>query len=501
MPPSGPGPQPALPGKVPQDNAQSNLDSWVAFLSQAEIPVLRSTVGELARLERNQDSITPREITGVILRDPMLTLRVLRYLHEFRRDSQATEITTVGHAVMMLGIAPFFRHFRDMKVVDEVLAERQDALEGFMGVVNRARHAALHAREWAAQCHDIESDEVIVAALLHDVAEMLLWCLAPGPSTQISEMMQRDRTLRSAAAQESALGFRLFDLQLALVKRWHLPVLLQALMDDQHANQRRVRIVALAAALARHSANGWDDAALADDYAAIQRLLALSRHGTMERIRRVALMAIRDLDWHGVRQPAAWLPPLPAAWADAERDGNGEIAAAGPAVLKWVNELLAVRAVRTQDFLELLSAVFHGMYAGIGLNRVLFMEINREHGKATARYVAGSGEASALRKFQLDLVCHHVFSRMMGGTAAIWYNAAARCEFESPWPEDIQKTIGENEFFATTVRLDGNPIGLIYADGGRGSPFLDAYQYEEFKRLCMLLAVLLDREPRTGRSQ
>jgi HD-like signal output (HDOD) protein len=471
----------------------------VDFLSQAEIPVLRSTVGELARLEKKQDNVTPREITAVILRDPMLTLRVLRYLQEFRRDSQATEITTVGHAVMMLGITPFFRRFCDMKIVEEVLAERQHALEGFMGVVNRVRHAALHAREWAALCHDIESDEVIIAALLHDVAEMLLWCLAPGSATQISDMMQQDRTLRSAAAQESVLGFRLIDLQLALVKQWHLPALLQALMDDQHASQRRTRIVALAVALARHAANGWDDAALADDYASIQRFLALSPHEAMERIRRVALMAIRGLDWHGVLQPAAWLPPLPAAWADAESDGNGESAAARPAVLKRVYELLAVRAARTQDFLEILSLVFHGMHAGIGLNRVLFMEINCEHSKATARYVAGSGEASQLRKFQLDLVCPHVFSRLIGGMQAIWYNAAARRELQPFLPEDIQEKIGQYEFFAMAVPVNGTPIGLIYADGGQGSPVLDADQYDKFTRLCMLLAESLEREPRTGR--
>ncbi len=479
-------------------NADPALGQWVAFLCQAEIPVLRGSVDELARLKKNEDNVTARDISGVILRDPMLTLKVLRYLQEYRNNSQASEITTVGHAVMMLGITPFFRQFRDMKVVEEVLADRQHALEGFMGVVDRARHAALYAREWAALRHDMESDEVIVAALLHDVVEMLLWCLAPECATRISGKMRRDRTLRSAAAQESVLGCRLIDLQMALVEKWRLPALLQSLMDDDHGNLPRARAVALAVALARHSANGWDDAALPDDYAAIGEFLALSRYEVMEKIRRIALKAVRELDWHGALQPVAWLPPLPAAWADADRDVNGERAAARLGVLERVTERLTVRAARSLDFLEMLALVFHGMHSGVGLDRVLFLQINDGQSKATARYVGGSADAWELRKYQIDLVCPHVFSRPMDQGRGVWYGAVARDELPSFLPEEVGRVIGENEFFAMTIPINGNPIGLIYADGGRNRPGLDADGCAKFQRLCLLFAESLEREREAG---
>jgi HD-like signal output (HDOD) protein len=476
----------------------SNLDQWTAFLCQVEIPVLRSSVDELARLEQNEDNITARDISGVILRDPMLTLRVLRYLPEYRRNRRGTEITTVGHAVMMLGITPFFRQFRDMKVVEDVLAECPHAMEGFLKVVNRARHAALHAREWAALRHDIESDEVIIAALLHDVAEMLLWCLAPECATQIAARLRQDKALRSAVAQESVLGFRLMDLQLALLEKWRLPALLQSLMDDDHSNPPRARIVAMAIALARHSANGWDDPALSDDYAAIRKFLALSERDVMTRIHRVALSAIRRLERHGELPSAAWLPPTPAAWADTGCDGVGEEDAAGrPAVVRRTAELLTVRAAQDPDFLETLSLVLHGMHAGVGLDRVLFMAINDAHDTATAKYVTGSREAFRLQKFQIDLACPHVFSRLVTDGTGVWYRAAAGDELPAV-PLEISKVIGNNEFFAMAIAVNGNPIGLIYADGGCHHPVLDAGQYEEFQTLCLLLATALGREPQTG---
>jgi hypothetical protein len=63
--------------------------------------------------------------------------------------------------------------------------------------------------------------------------------------------------------------------------KWKLPKLLVTLMDDDCACQQRVRNVFLAVNLARHSANGWDDVALPDDYEEIGNLLHLQPEEVM----------------------------------------------------------------------------------------------------------------------------------------------------------------------------------------------------------------------------
>ena len=65
------------------------------------------------------------------------------------------------------------------------------------------------------------------------------------------------------------------DLQRAVATEWHLPALLLNLMDPVQEKTTRVQNVMLAVNLARHSANGWDDAALPDDYRDIAALLRL----------------------------------------------------------------------------------------------------------------------------------------------------------------------------------------------------------------------------------
>lgn len=287
---------------------QLGLNAWISYLDQAQLPVLRRTVTDLASLREREDELNGRELTAVILHDPIMTVKVLRYLESHRGRSQVTDITTIDRAIMMIGTTPFFRQFSEQPLIEESLAGYPQAMEGMMQVMSRARHAALYALDWSVLRHDIDTDEVVIAALLRDLAEMLLWCFAPGQMLEIRDRMRRDPALRSAAAQQEVLSFRVIELQIALASAWHLPKLLLSLMDESHAELPRTKCVALAVALARHSANGWYDAALPDDFAAIRDFLKISPDEVWERIRHTALQAAKGWEWYSVPPAAAWLP-------------------------------------------------------------------------------------------------------------------------------------------------------------------------------------------------
>ena len=281
--------------------------AWAHALETVQIPVLRRTAGELARLRENEENVVARDIAQVLFHDPMFTLRVLRYLQAHRRAAQNADITTIEHAVMMLGIRPFFEHFADMPVVESTLESQPLALEGLMHVAYRAHHAAMYAHDWAALRHDQRVDEVAIAALLHDLAEIMVWCFAPEMSLRMAALIRSEPGIRSGTAQQKVLGFNLAELQRVLIAQWRLAPLLRSLMDDTHAKNPRVMNVVLAVNLARHSALGWDNPALPDDFAAIQDLLKLPPAETVARIQRTAFQAQSVCDWYrlnGVAIPA-----------------------------------------------------------------------------------------------------------------------------------------------------------------------------------------------------
>lgn len=262
----------------------SDIDAWVAYFREADLPVLRHTVQELERMRANAENVNGRLLSGTILRDPMMTLRVLAYIESKRGVRQTTDITTIERAIMMIGVTPFFRDFQDLPQVESQLRPYPQALLGLLKVIHRARRAAQWARDWAIVRHDLDVDEITLAALLHDMAELLMWCFAPKLAIEARDAHSAHRNRRSTDIQTEIYGIPLYQLKMALADTWHLPQLLTQLMDNQHAENPRVQNVKLAVDLARHAANSWTDPALPDDFKGIRELLHINQPTLVRRL-------------------------------------------------------------------------------------------------------------------------------------------------------------------------------------------------------------------------
>ncbi len=268
---------------VPVDMAARDVRAWVKYISTAEIPVLKYTARQVAILKDDEDNISARGITTVVLNDPMMVFKVLSYSQKHRGRSQLHDLVQVEQAIIMMGTGAFFRNIPPVPLVEDTLKSNLPALTHLLRLIRRSHRAAGFAADWAAHFNDLHSEEVLIAALLHDLAEMLMWCYAPDKMNTIYAMQHADKTLRSRAVQQEVLGFVLHDLQKEIVEEFKLPPLLSQLMQDNASNEQRVRNVTLAVNLARHSANGWDDAALPDDYRDIAELLRMD----VEKVMRV----------------------------------------------------------------------------------------------------------------------------------------------------------------------------------------------------------------------
>ncbi len=264
--------------------AFDSIDSYTAFFSKEALPVLKHTVKELQAMREHEDSINGRTVAALVLSDPMMTLKVLIHMEAHRRARQNHDITTIERAIMMMGISPFLREFADLPTIEGQLSAHPKALVGVLKVISRARRAARYARDWAILRHDLDVDEITVAALLSEVTDIVCWSFAPALTYQVYEMQRIDRDLRSAVAQKAVFNFSAKELQLALVHQWHLPDLLVSMMDDRQIENPRVRTVQLANRLARHTAQGWDNAAIPDDLSAIEALLHIGRENLLNRL-------------------------------------------------------------------------------------------------------------------------------------------------------------------------------------------------------------------------
>lgn len=262
--------------------APSDLGAWTTWFAGAEIPVLRDTADSLEAFRANEDKVDANSMGEMISGDPLMTLKVLAYESGHRGRRVVTSAETVISALVMMGISPFFRAFGPQTTIDDVLADRPDALTGLRRVMLRAHRGANFALAFAIHRTDPDAAVIHAAALLHEFAEMLLWCHAPTLALRLQAMQAADPEMRSSAAQLSVLHIELAELQRALAEEWRLPeLLLNSTSGLQSAGQTSARIVALAARLARHTARDWDNPAIPDDVSEIATLLNLSSEATL----------------------------------------------------------------------------------------------------------------------------------------------------------------------------------------------------------------------------
>ena len=264
-----------------------DLAAWSAHFRAADIPVLARTAEALESLRAVEDDVDANRIGEMIAADPLMTLKVLAYAATHRSSRVVTDAETVIAALVMMGISPFFRAFGPQPTIEEHLGEVPEALDGLQEVIRRAHRGANFALGFAVHRMDHDAAVIHEAALLHDFAEMLLWCHAPALALRIRDAQRADATLRSSAVQLATLNVELADLQQSLMRGWRLPELLIRISDDKHAEQAPVRNVLLAVRLARHTAQGWDNAALPDDLRDIAGLLNLSVDATWQMVQEI----------------------------------------------------------------------------------------------------------------------------------------------------------------------------------------------------------------------
>lgn len=270
--------------QIPPTSAPADLAGWVTLFSEAPLPILPDTAIALAGLDPDDDDLDAHRLVPIIHRDPFAALVVFKSVAAQGPLREFNVIETLTASAVMMGVPRMLNALREAPTLDELLREPA-AREGLEQVLTRARRAADFAYDWALRRQDLDAEVISIAALLHDFSEMLLWCLRPREALAIRSLLNRHAGMRSLDAQHQILGFGLNELETELMKAWRLPELITEITSDEHEDNARVQNVRLAVATARHSAEGWHNPALPDDFEALAELL----HVNLAQARHIAM--------------------------------------------------------------------------------------------------------------------------------------------------------------------------------------------------------------------
>ncbi|GBG13025.1 metal-dependent hydrolase [Novimethylophilus kurashikiensis] len=455
-------------------------DARLQQLTKQEFPVLDATRKALQALS-SRAKTSAADIAAVILADPMMTLNLLRQANARRGGEFDQRIATVEHAVMLLGFSNVFERLTRLPAVEEVIAP--DHRGGLLKAVTLARHSAYLAREWAMQRLDIAPEEVYVAGLLHNMAEIGLWVTVPElVSNEIDSWFQTLSGTFEEAWLKQARN---------LGEMMHLPPLVvggMALPSDDPAH--RPALVFLANRIVRNADRGWWHPEIQQDLELASVIRRQTPDETVVQVHRCMVEAARRHPFADVTPPAAWLPMLEGDWPELQQD-DALADAHAKSAFETVMEQIRSKSEGEISLSELLSLVVRGMHEGIGLNRIVFALLAKDNTTLTARYVFGATSDSPLKKFQFGMQQRHLFSILMGKPQAVWVSDETRQRYAPVMTPDIETTTSGRDFFAMSLSVQSKVVGLFYAD--RDQAELDAAGYEQFKQISLLSAQLMSR--------
>jgi len=241
------------------------VDQWAAYLTAQDLPVMARSKAALAALEANDErTLSVRELADLANGDPFLCLCLLREAESRRSSRLGHETTTPLAAAMQIGMTGF----RELLLSSP---ETDESLQGLAACEARATAAGQLAASWSTARADISPDELVMAALLCEMGELMLWHFAPELPQAALDAITSGEARRSVEAQELRCGFKFKDLTLKCAEIWHLPQVIVQLIrgtDSTRANIARICIDT-----ARHVAASPDDPALPDDLADAKTLI------------------------------------------------------------------------------------------------------------------------------------------------------------------------------------------------------------------------------------
>lgn len=437
-------------------------------------PILAGTLHDL-RVLLKRPNTTNADLQRVLLRDTGAAIALFRELHRVR--PQATEeVTDIAHALSLLGNRAVEGLIRNAAVIDPTLVD--DPWNSILYQYSQAAHGAYYAAALARINKLSSPSQLACTTLTLSPAVTTLWLLDPHSAVRATNAM-RDG-VRYETAFHGELGGPVPAINHWLAGKWGLPPLVQETLAQEESTNSRQLLVNLASVLAKATAANWHTDELNTLLELLQDFLPGIRMSSKAWLMSQAAEAARDLEHLGLPLPAFRGLYLPGDEQEVQvPDFTTERQKKAAATVKPAQPGAAPH--QPADLNRLLANAMKLLHQQAGLGRVLFAMPNAEGTLLRTRLVAGAASDDPLRKSSAPLNTRNLFGQLLLKPQALWFNADNRTRYQPFIPAEIRPHLGD-EFFISSVFVNGKPLGLMYGDNPDHP--LGEQDYKLFRQLC-----------------
>jgi len=208
-----------------------NKEKVLAVLSRVrELSSPPTILNETLRLINDQD-VSTKELSDIILKDPSLTSRILKIANS-SFYGLPKEVTTVNQAIMVMGLNAVKYFILSIAVFNQVLAQKTKShldqkhlWTHFLEVASASKKIAEHI--------DYElPEEAYVAGLLHDIGLVLLESYFPIEYEGVLRLASQGKSI--CQAEKEVFGLDHQEVADYVAERWKMPNVLREPLCHHH---------------------------------------------------------------------------------------------------------------------------------------------------------------------------------------------------------------------------------------------------------------------------
>ena len=461
---------------------------------QRGFPAVAAHMAEINRLADRKET-SASQLANAVCRDVALTARLLRLVNSAWYLRLPEPVATITRAVVLLGFERVRAIAANLLLFDHL---QQGARRGPLADhALQALTTSLIARALSGDAESVEAGEAGLCAMFHRLGDLMLLTLpdvaeALGPAP-------------SEAAQVALIGITVSELGQTVARRWGFPSLIVDSMRPVPPGPAwpphdRVSWLRTTSAFAHDlaAALGDDDPGAADPVLGrFGAALGLDAPRTAKLLRAIG----REVAEHASVLGAVSGEPDGFAARVLGRVAPTDGAPLTPldadrAQRAFLNQGLdeVAAAVEANDDLNLvLGAVVETAFRGLGFDRVLLCVLDRPSHTLRARHGFGPGVEALLDGFVIMLAdAHDPFARAALAGEDLIQDAPGSPAALRRLPDWYRPFAGPG-FVAFPMRLNGVPVGLLYADVAGPLP---RGRLVHLRRLRDLAVVAIDRRRR-----
>jgi HD-like signal output (HDOD) protein len=434
---------------------------WRRMSERGDFPALTQSVRGLIDALHDEGSNSAK-LADTVMSDVALTQKVLKLANSAMYASFGGEVSTVTHAIAILGHDALGHLAVGVKLLDS-LRHVDPQEEGAQRELARAMLAASVAKGMVERMGVRDGEDGVVASLLHRLGSLLVAFYLPELWRSIQVHLHGGRSEEEAA--QAVLGLSFAELGTEIARRWRLPAVLAQAMHpapEPEAGVPSTRANWLRAVAGFSHAAGEVLAQPVEAQAAALQILAEKYSGAFGMDPAALAQAALEV----VQEAVVKEPVLEALMAgEVETRPGGKPASAERQLQSDLSDISAI--VQNQCRLtDALNMVLEAMYRSLGLRRALAFLRNPAAGTYRAAVGFGMARGASLGQMEFpEAYRPDVFHVALAKATDIFIENARAASIAAHIPAWYRERLPEaRAFILLPLVRDGKPLGLLYGD-------------------------------------